>query len=56
MIVSFNDSPFWTLVPAVLLKPITLPPRSWMAVSKLSHVLDEGSNNKEAITLPFNKF
>lgn len=52
MIVSLRDSPFCTEVPDVLLNPMTLPPRSCMAVSKLKRVLVDGSKNKDAITRP----
>ena len=56
VMVSASDSPFWMLVPEVLLKPMTLPPSSWMAVSKLSRVRVEGSKNSEAMMRPLSKF
>ena len=56
MMVSASDSPFCTLVPAVLLNPMTLPPSSWMAVSKLRRVRVEGSKNSEAMMRPFRRF
>ena len=56
VMVSASDSPFCTLVPAVLLNPMTLPPSSWMAVSKLRRVRVEGSKNSEAMMRPFRRF
>ena len=56
MMVSARDSPFCTLVPAVLLNPITLPPSSWMAVSKLRRVRVEGSKKSDAMIRPLRRF
>lgn len=56
MMVSFSVSPFdWLLVLASL-KPITLPPRRFTAVSKLRRVRVDGSKNSEPTTLPSRMF
>ena len=49
---SLNDSPFEAEVLPDSAKPITMPPNRFIADSKLSLVLVEGSKNNEASTLP----
>src|SRR6056297_3746652 len=54
--VSFNDSPFFTLDEPASVNPIYLPPRRLIALSKLKRVRVEGSKNNVAITLPCKRF
>ncbi len=53
--VSFNVSPLLTLVLSASEKPITLAPRRFAAVAKLSLVLVEGSKKRVATTFPRRK-
>src|SRR6056297_2740187 len=54
--VSFNDSPFFTLDEPASVNPIYLPSKRLIALSKLKRVRVEGSKNNVAITLPCKRF
>ena len=54
--VSLRVSPLLWLVLLASEKPMTLAPRRFIAVSKLSLVLVEGSKKRLAITLPSRNF